>query len=120
MLFEGWSFGAIAYLPIALGALLVLGAAWDQFRGVTHEPGFRRYIHQRVSRTADRERFRRAMEGNWFIAVGVLGAGVLLRLIVRRAERSDPMSPEYSGNKALDEWGEALKKEEERQRRKTL
>ena len=42
------------------------------------------------------------------------GAGVILLLILRGEDRVDPMSPDYAGNKDLDEWGEALKKEEER------
>jgi len=119
VLFQELSFRVIAYIAVAFGALLVLGAAWDQYRGITLEPHMRGYIHDRVSRDADPERFRGAMEAHWFIAFGILGAGVILRSIIRGVDRSDPLSSEFSGNKALDEWGEALKEEEERQRHKT-
>lgn len=108
----------MAYLPIALGALLTLRSAWDQYRGVTHEPNFWRGLktHARVTRAAQPERFRSAMKGHWYFACATLGFGVILQSVIRGLDRNDPMSPEFAGNKALDEWGEALRKEEERQR----
>jgi hypothetical protein len=43
-------------------------------------------------------------------------AGGILYLIDKGQAKSDPMSPEYAGNKALDDWGDAMKKEEEQRR----
>jgi hypothetical protein len=43
-------------------------------------------------------------------------AGIIAYMIDRGQERADPLSPDFAGNKALDEWGDDMKKEEEQRK----
>ncbi len=46
----------------------------------------------------------------------VLIAGIIAYTIDRGQEKADPFSPDFAGNKALDEWSDAMKKEEEQRK----
>lgn len=107
-----------AYTLIIFGLLLIGHSGYDEFRGVTRWGG-RGYIHEQVIKKAKPEIFRIAMNYNWLFASMVFSFGAGMYLVDRRQAKSDPLSPDFAGNKALDDWSEALKKEEERRRIKT-
>jgi hypothetical protein len=47
----------------------------------------------------------------------VLIAAIIAYMVEDGLEKSDPLSPDYAGNKALDDWSDAVKKEEEQRKR---
>ena len=50
------------------------------------------------------------MTYHWFYASMILTVGFILSRIVKGQDKCDPLSPTYAGNKALDDWGAAMKR----------
>lgn len=108
----------VSYTLIAVGLLLFAKAGYDEYRGVTHSPRGRytSYTHYTITKQAQPEQFHNAMTYHWAYA-GILAiAGVIALLIDKGQERADPMSPDFAGNKELDEWGKLLDEEVERRK----
>jgi hypothetical protein len=115
----------LSYILMAVGILLLASAGYDECRGITHEPskyGGRYSIvasgwsHEIIRKKTNPDNFHNAMVCHWVQASILLFAGFILFQIVKGQERVDPLSPDYAGNKALDEWSDAMKKEEERRK----
>jgi hypothetical protein len=108
----------VRYILMAFGIILLASAGYDEFRGSTHEPSskYNGYSHDIITKENNPEQFRNAMKYRWFYASMLLMAGVIAYMIDKGYEKSDPLSPEYAGNKALDDWGDAMQKEEERRK----
>ncbi|MES1180342.1 MAG: hypothetical protein ABUL66_00610 [Verrucomicrobiota bacterium] len=109
-----------AYSMIIVGLLLFVEAGCDEYRGKTAAPSNSSVgaLPGTVTKAGHPEEFRNAMKYHWFFTYMIVMAGVITYLIDKGEEKSDPLSPEYAGNKALDDWGEAMKKEEERRKPK--
>lgn len=105
-----------AYVLILLGIYLFGRAAYDEHRGMTH-PSTRYSSRIIVKRAEDPQRFRNEMIFHWFRASVVMCAGFVVLGFSRRAERSDPLSPDFAGNSAIDELNDELTKEQEKRRR---
>lgn len=112
------------WVLIANGIFLLGDAAWDAHRGVAEAVSPSRMIsHGSVSQVVKASRaeqprdFANLMFYQWARAGVFLGAGLLIRGLWRRAEKSDPFSPDFVGQRSLDKLGEALMKEEERRHR---
>jgi hypothetical protein len=90
-------------------------AGYDEYRGVTQiQVG--RSLPEIITKTSSPEDFHNAMAYHWFYALMVLIAGIIAYTIDRGQEKADPFSPDFAGNKALDEWSDAMKKEEEQRK----
>jgi hypothetical protein len=105
-----------AYIFIAIGFLFIASSGYDEIRGVTH--GGRRSSYPKiVTKEGAPEAFRNIMNSRWLIASLVLFAGVVVYMIDRGQEKSDPMAPdsEENINEELrqDELDEKMKKEKE-------
>jgi len=92
------------YLMIVFSALQFLHAKYDEDRGVA-APLFvpTRYTRPVVIRGQNPAMFRALMNYEWACPWAFAGCGMILLSIVRASDRSDPFSPNFAGNKALDE-----------------
>jgi hypothetical protein len=101
-----------SYLLVLIGILMFAHAGYDEYQGVTtiQAP---RSLPEVVTKASRPEDFRGAMAYHWYYAFAVLIAGIIVYMIDRGLERADPMSPDFAGNKALDDWSDALNKQEE-------
>jgi hypothetical protein len=98
-----------------ISVLMFASAGYDEYRDVTHiQVG--RSLPEIITKTSDSEQFHDAMTYHWAYASVVLIAGIILYMINRGQEKADPLSPDFAGNKALDDWGDAMKKEEEQRK----
>ena len=77
----------ISYILILLGICLLVGAGYDELRGVTHKPHAlvggrmynRAYLYRiPVHREQNPELFRQFMMGHWIWAIGIEGVGWVL------------------------------------------
>ena len=116
-----WSLGdftnmrIFSYLLVLISILMFASAGYDEYRGVTIiQAG--RSLPEVVTKASQPEDFRGAMAYHWYYAFVILIAGIIAYTIDRGLEKSDPMSPDFAGNKALDDWSDAMKKEEEQRK----
>ncbi|HVU26539.1 MAG TPA: hypothetical protein VHG71_02245 [Verrucomicrobiae bacterium] len=104
-----------SYLLFLVSVLMFASAGYDEHRGVTHiRVG--RSLPEVITKTSNPEDFHNAMVYHWFYAFMVLVAGIVAYMIDRGLEKTDPFSPDFAGNKALDDWGDTMKKEEEQRK----
>jgi hypothetical protein len=104
----------VSYILAVVGILLLSSAGYDEFRGSTRAPtGRYSHSHYTITKKDKPEEFHNAMKYHWFYASVLLIAGFIAYMIDKGQERADPLSPDYAGNKALDDWSDAMKKEEE-------
>lgn len=100
-------------LILLVSVLMFAKAGYDEHRGITRvRTGRGQY--EVVTKARNSEQFHNAMTYHWSYAMIVLIAGIITYAIENGLEKSDPFSPDFAGNKDLDEWGDAMKKEEER------
>lgn len=105
---------AFSYLLILMGCVFLADAAYDQNTGVADAVaprGARRYI---ISREKDPAQFRSLMAYQWFRGSMTLMGGLIILGICRRADRLDPLSPDFAGSNALDELHQTLTDAEKR------
>ena len=112
-----------SYLLMLFGILALAGSGYDEYHGATHSPsnGANRYSSLTGSddlllKASNPEQFHNAMLVHWFRSSSVLLLGVILFMINRGQDKVDPMSPDYAGNKDLDDWSDELKKDEEQRK----
>ena len=103
-------------LIFLVGVLMFASAGYDEYRGSTRISAGRNSIPEVVAKTSKPEEFRNAMTYHWFYASMVLIAAIIAYMVEDGLEKSDPLSPDYAGNKALDDWNDAMKKEEEQRK----
>jgi hypothetical protein len=107
----------LPYLLLVAGFYLFGHAVYDDHRGIAAPPYVPvRYSHPVERRDTNPELFQALMSYEWECAFPVLIAGLVLLGIVRRADRSDPLSPSFSGGSALDECERELDAELRRRR----
>ena len=104
-----------SYLLVLIGILMFASAGYDEYRGITSIQA-PRSLPEVVTKASKPDDFRGAMAYHWYYAFAVLIAGIVVYMIDRGLEKADPMSPEFAGNKALDDWSDAMKKEEEQRK----
>jgi hypothetical protein len=90
-------------------------AGYDEYRGITHIQA-PKSLPEIVTKTSNPEEFHNAMTYHWSYALIVLIAGIITYSVGSGFEKSDPFSPDFAGNKALDDWTVAMKKEEEQRK----
>lgn len=105
-----------SYLLLLVGVLMFASTGYDEYRGVTRIKAGRSSVPEVVKKASRPEDFRNAMKVHWFYAFAVLIAGVIAYMVEDGLEKSDPLSPDYAGNKALDDWSDAMKKEEKQRK----
>jgi hypothetical protein len=104
-----------SYLLLLVSVLMFASAGYDEYRGITRiQVG--RGLPETILKKSNLEQFHNAMTYHWAYAIVVLIAGILVYTINRGMERADPLSPDFAGNKALDDWSDAMKKEEEQRK----
>ena len=99
---------AFSYFLILMGCVFLADAAFEQHSGVADAVaprGARRYI---IARDKDPAQFRSLMAYQWFRGSMTLMAGLIILGICRRADRLDPLSPDFAGSDALDELDKAV------------
>jgi hypothetical protein len=101
-----------SYLLVLICILMFANAGYDEYRGVTTIQAPRN-LPDFVTKASQPEDFRGAMACHWYYAFAVLIAGIIVYMIDRGLEKADPTSPEFAGNKALDDWSDAMKKQED-------
>lgn len=102
-----------SYILVAVGILMLATAGYGEYCGITRSPSGARYT---IIKQSDPELFRNAMTYHWFYASMVVVAGVIAYAIDRGQEKTDPLSPDFAGNKELDDWSDAMKQEEEQRK----
>ncbi len=105
----------VAFAIMIFGICLLALALLDEHRGETVMR--RRYTSYTIKRGENPERFRDAMHYKWGRGAVWVCCGWIILGICRRADRSDPFSPDFAGNDALDELHKSLDREEERRKR---
>ena len=102
-------------LVLLVSVLMFASAGYDEHRGMTHiRVG--RSLPEIVTKTTNPEQFHNAMTYHWSYAIIVLIAGIIAYMVESGLEKSDPFSPDFAGNKALDDWSDAMKEEEEQRK----
>jgi hypothetical protein len=108
-----------AYFLIVVGALLFASIGYDEYRGITAAPSGDTSIGvlpDTIIKNSNPEEFHNAIVCHCYFAFGFLSLGILMLIIDKCMDKSDPMSPDFSGNKALDDLAKAMKEVEERQK----
>ena len=108
----------VGYLLVGFSFFLWAHAAYDEDRGIAAPP----YVPTKYTRpveTRDKHPalFRALMNYEWTCPVLFFLAGSLILGIVRRADRTDPFSPSFAGDAALDECERTLDDELEKKHR---
>jgi hypothetical protein len=108
----------LAYLLIIAGALQFASIGYDEYRGVTRAPANSRVgiLPGRISKEGEPENFHNAIVCHTYYAFAPLFLGILMLVIGKRMNKNDPESPDFAGNKALDDWAKAMKEAEERRK----
>ncbi len=110
---------------MAIGFLTLAWNGYDEFQGSTSVPATYsgRYSFASsdssqgiVIKKVDPEAFRNAMIYHWVRSSMLAIGGIILFRIDKSQERLDPLSPDFGGNKALDELEDEMNKEEEQHR----
>ena len=102
---------ALAYLLIVVGALYFAAIGYDEYRGITSGPSD---TPEDIQQQSHPETFHNAIVCHVFYASASVFLGILMLLIDRHMDKSDPESPDFTGNDALDEWGKSMQAEDER------
>jgi hypothetical protein len=108
----------LAYFLIVLGVLQFASIGYDEYRGVTRAPANSRIgiLPGRISKESEPENFHNAIVCHSYYAFAPLFLGILMLVVEKRMDKSDPESPDFAGNKALDDWAKAMKEVEEKQK----
>ncbi len=106
----------LAYFLIVLGTLQFASIGYDEYRGVTHAPFSLRagILFGIIHKQSQPEEFHNAIVCHCYYAFAYLLLGVLMVIVDKRMDKSDIESPDYAGNKALDDWGKAMDEEAKR------
>jgi len=103
----------LAYFLIVIGGLYFTVIGYDEYRGVTESPSDLPGI---IHKQSEPENFHNAIVCHSYYASAFLVLGILMIIVDKRMDKSDPESPDFAGNKALDDWAKAMKEVEERQK----
>lgn len=103
----------LAYFLIVVGILLFGSIGYDELRGVTSSPTD---TPGDISKQGEPENFHNAIVCHCYYAGAFLFLGILMLVIDKSVDKSDPESPDFAGNKALDDWARAMKEEEDRRK----
>ena len=106
-----------AYGLILFGICLLGDAAWDEHRGIAEAANWGRAAPAVVDRAENPKGFRSLMVYQWVRAPLILCAGLFILGLCRRADRTDPFSPDFAGNEALDDLNRTLTEEQDRRKR---
>ena len=113
-----------AYGLIMLSVFLFGDAAYDEHRGIADAAspdgllsGFSSHLPNVVNRSEDPKGFRNLMLYQWVRAPLALCAGLFILGLCNRADRTDPFSPDFAGNQALDELNRTLTEEQAKRHR---
>jgi hypothetical protein len=107
---------SLAYLLIALGSILLLLAAYDEHREIASVMAPSRSMILIIVKKSDNpQEFRNLMTYQWLRGFFLLGAGVIILGIVRRADRLDPFSPDFVGKTEVDKLGQMLDEKKKRE-----
>jgi hypothetical protein len=108
----------LAYFLIVLGVLQFASIGYDEYRGVTSSPsdGSPTVLPATIHKQSEPENFHNAIVCHSYYAFAPLLLGVLMLVVDKRMDKSDPESPDFAGNKALDDWAKSMKEVEERQK----
>lgn len=108
----------LAYLLIVLGSIQLAIIGYDELRGVTSSPGdgSPTVLPGDIHKQSDPEGFHNAIVCHSYYALAPLFLGILMVVVEKRMDKSDPESPDFAGNKALDDWSRAMDAEEKRRR----
>jgi hypothetical protein len=108
----------LAYLLIIAGALQFASIGYDEYRGATQAPsdGSAMILPGLIQKQSEPEIFHNAIVCHCYYASAFLFLGILMLVIGKRMDKSDPESPDFAGNKALDDWAKAMKEAEERRK----
>ena len=108
----------LAYFLILVGALQFASLGYDESRGATHAPISRKtgILPGTIHRQSEPENFRNAVACYCYYASAFLLLGIVMMAVGWRMDKSDPLSPDFAGNAALDDWAKAMNEEEERRK----
>jgi hypothetical protein len=106
----------LAYFLILLGTLQFASIGYGEYRGVTRAPYSRRagILPSTIHKQSQPEAFHSAMVCHCYYASAFLFLGILMVVVDKRMDKSDIESPDFAGNKALDDWGKAMDGEAKR------
>ena len=103
----------LAYFLIVIGVLYFAVIGYDEYRGITESPS---NMPGDVHKQSAPENFHNAIVCHSYYASAFLFLGILMLVIDKSMDKSDPESPDFAGNNALDDWGKTMQEEEERRR----
>jgi hypothetical protein len=108
-----------AYAIILLGLFLLALSAYDEHRQIASVVNpIGRYPRRFTVKKLDNfAQFRNLMTYEWLEAFAALAAGIILLRICRRADKLDPLSPDFAGNPESDELEKELDHESEPRKR---
>src|SRR5271168_4368217 len=94
-----------AYAIILVGLIFLALSAYDEHRQIASVVNPIGYYPARltVKKADNPKQYRDLMTYEWLDVIGALGAGIILLCMCRRADKLDPLSPDFAGNPELDE-----------------
>lgn len=101
----------VAYIVLLIGVVALVDAGMEQMSGHAKamSPGRSFHINE-ANREEHPEEYRNLMSYQWIRAATIMGAGVCLISLIRKADRLDPFSPSFQGGKEIDKLAEHLDK----------
>lgn len=108
----------LAFLLILSGLVLLGLSAYDEHREIASAiPPGRDAIRITIKKADDPKQFRNLMTYEWIRGFLTVGAGAILMSFCNRADKLDPFSPDFEGDKELDELKDEIDREERKQKR---
>ncbi len=106
----------VAYFFILIGLSYLVGAAYDEYRGIARDISPRSYQHDNpVSKDNDPKKFHEFIQAEWAGGpIYILGGLFILWIIPRLLDTPEPFSPDLTEEAPSDELDEARAEEQRR------
>ena len=90
----------LSYILAIVGLCMLASAGYQEYRGVTTKPvmmgrGSLSFASGKIVRKSDPEGFHNAMIFHWVFGCLIVASALILHLIIRGQDRTDPLSPNF-------------------------
>jgi hypothetical protein len=91
---------ALSYILAIVGLWTLASAGYQQYHGITTEPvmmgnGSLMFASGEIARKSNPDGFHNAMTIHWVYGCLIVSSALILHLIIRGQDRTDPLSPNF-------------------------